>query len=123
MEDDLKIKNGRRPKKIKWNTNKSTKNNLIGCETILNYPSFLFSSYGFTVVSECKLYGNGVPLVNHHFLQITPDHSVCHFFRNRSGQGLKASWLFNHVKFGGGLFRTWIARHSLLNPLRVKVEH
>ena len=51
MEDDLKKKKkGRRPKKIKWKmeddlkkiwkTNQSTKINLIGCDTIVNSPSF-----------------------------------------------------------------------------------
>ena len=50
-EDDLK-KNGRRPKKkkkreedlkkIKWKTNKSTKINLIGCDTIVNSPSLYY---------------------------------------------------------------------------------
>ena len=49
MEDDLKKinngrrpqtnKNGRRPKKIKWKANQSTKINLIGCDTIVNSPS------------------------------------------------------------------------------------
>ena len=34
-----KIKNGRRPQK-KWKTNQSTKINLIGCDTIVNSPSF-----------------------------------------------------------------------------------
>ena len=45
MEDDLKKKNednqkknGKRPKQ-KWKTNKSTKINLIGCDTIVNSPS------------------------------------------------------------------------------------
>ena len=32
-------KNGRRPQKIKWKTNQSTKVNLIGCDTIVNSPS------------------------------------------------------------------------------------
>ena len=42
MEDDLKkIKNGRRPKKINWKTNQSTKINLIGCDTIVNSPSLV----------------------------------------------------------------------------------
>ena len=49
MEDDLKKikkwkqpkkKNGKRPKQ-KWNTNQSTKINLIGCDTIVNSPSFI----------------------------------------------------------------------------------
>jgi hypothetical protein len=39
LEDDLK-KNGRRPKKIKLKTNQSTKMNLIGCDTIVNSPSY-----------------------------------------------------------------------------------
>ena len=40
MEDNLKkIKNGRRPKKIKWKTYQSTKINLIGCDTIVNSHS------------------------------------------------------------------------------------
>ena len=48
MEDDLKkngrrpqqkYENGRRPKKIKWKTNQSTKINIIGCVTIVNSPS------------------------------------------------------------------------------------
>ena len=45
MEDDLKKKgrrrkkNGRRPQIIKWKTNQSTRNNLIGCDTIVNSPS------------------------------------------------------------------------------------
>ena len=48
MEDDLKKKikkmkttnkkNGKRPKQ-KWKTKKSTKINLIGCDTIVNSPS------------------------------------------------------------------------------------
>ena len=41
MEDDLKkTKNGRRPKKVKWKTNQLTKINLIGCDTIVNSPSY-----------------------------------------------------------------------------------
>ena len=42
MEDDLKKegKKGRRPKK-KCKTNHSTKFNLIGCDTIVNSPSYL----------------------------------------------------------------------------------
>ena len=43
MEDDLK-KNGRLPTKIKWKRNQTTKINLIGCDTIVNSPSFV--SYG-----------------------------------------------------------------------------
>jgi hypothetical protein len=41
MEDDLKFffKHGRRLKK-KWKTNQSTKINLIGCDTIVNSPSY-----------------------------------------------------------------------------------
>ena len=49
MEDDLKKnekklrqpkqKNGKRPTQ-KWKTNQSTKINLIGCDTIVNSPSF-----------------------------------------------------------------------------------
>ena len=48
MEDDLKKmkknedkkkKNGKRPKQ-KWKTNQSTQINLIGCDTIVNSPSF-----------------------------------------------------------------------------------
>jgi hypothetical protein len=49
MEDDLKKnekkmkttkkKNGKRPKQ-KWKTNQSTKINLIGCDTIVNSPSY-----------------------------------------------------------------------------------
>jgi hypothetical protein len=39
MEDDLKKKKGRRPKK-NWKTNQSTKFNLIGCDTIVNSPSY-----------------------------------------------------------------------------------
>ena len=38
MEDNLP-KNGRRPQKIKWKTNQSTKINLIGYDTIVNSPS------------------------------------------------------------------------------------
>jgi hypothetical protein len=38
MQDDLKKKGGRRPKK-KRKTNQSTKINLIGCDTIVNSPS------------------------------------------------------------------------------------
>ena len=38
MEDDLK--------KIKLKTNQSTKINLIGCDTILNSPSYEGSCYG-----------------------------------------------------------------------------
>ena len=41
MEDDLeKYENGRRPQKIKWKMNQSTKINLIGCDTIVNSPSY-----------------------------------------------------------------------------------
>ena len=41
MEDDLKKKEKKRKTtKKKWNTNQSTKNNLIGCDTIVNSPSF-----------------------------------------------------------------------------------
>ena len=70
MEDDLKKnikKNGRRPKKNekkwrqpkkngkrpeqKWKTNQSTKINLIGCDTIVNSPSFiLFLKYQIVVL-------------------------------------------------------------------------
>ena len=54
MEDDLQKmeKNGRQPQKKKkgrnemeddlqkkWKTNQSTKNNLIGCDTIVHLPS------------------------------------------------------------------------------------
>ena len=41
MEDDLN-KNGKRPKQ-KWKTNQSTKINLIGCDTIVNSPSFEYN--------------------------------------------------------------------------------
>jgi hypothetical protein len=53
MEDDLSKKNGKRPKKKKgrrpkkmeddlkkWEMNQSTKINLIGCDTIVNSPSY-----------------------------------------------------------------------------------
>ena len=42
MEDDLKKKKkkGRRSKQ-NWKMNQSTKINLIGCDTIVNSPSFL----------------------------------------------------------------------------------
>ena len=59
MEDELKKKkNGRRPKKNKkmkttkkngkrptkkWKTNQSTKINLIGCDTIVNSPSYILA--------------------------------------------------------------------------------
>ena len=56
MEDDLKKKlkkmkttkkkNGKRTKQ-KWKTNQSTKINLIGCDTIVNSPSFPSSSHEF----------------------------------------------------------------------------
>ena len=48
MEDDLKQNNkkGRRPQK-KWKTTKSTKINLIGCDTIVNLPSL---NYGWNVL-------------------------------------------------------------------------
>ena len=48
MKDDLKKKkdklkkNGRRPQN-KWKKNQSTKINLIGCDTIVNSPSFKFN--------------------------------------------------------------------------------
>ena len=48
MEDDLKKKEedvkkkGRRPQKIKWKTNQSTKIYLIGCDTIVNSPSLIY---------------------------------------------------------------------------------
>ena len=47
MEDDLKKNEieGRQPKNIKWKTNQSTKINLIGCETIVNSPSFVSLLY------------------------------------------------------------------------------
>ena len=43
MEDEVrKNKNdGRRPQKIKWKTNQPTEINLIGCDTIVNSPSFV----------------------------------------------------------------------------------
>ena len=46
MEDDLKksFKKEDNIKKIKWKTNQSTKINLIGCDTIVNSPSFYFFS-------------------------------------------------------------------------------
>jgi hypothetical protein len=43
MEDGLNktILNGRRPEtNKKWKTNQSSKNNLIGCDTIANSPSY-----------------------------------------------------------------------------------
>ena len=56
MEDDLKKKNKKKMKttkknngklpKQKWKTNQSTKINLIGCDTIVNSPSWeYFSSF------------------------------------------------------------------------------
>ena len=40
MDDDLK-KKWKTTSKIKWKTNQSTKINLIGCDNIVNSPSFL----------------------------------------------------------------------------------
>ena len=45
-------KNGRRPTKIKWKTNQSTKINLIGYDIILNSPSFNY--YYTTKVNHIK---------------------------------------------------------------------
>ena len=57
MEDDLKKnKNGRRPQKIKWKTNQTTKINLIGCDTIVNSPSLFL---------QIKCTGLGVSAVNY----------------------------------------------------------
>ena len=41
MEDDPKKKKRRKKKKKKWNTNQSTEINLVGCDTIVNSPSFV----------------------------------------------------------------------------------
>ena len=69
MEDDQKkkFKKGRQPKKIKWKTNQSTKFNLIGCDTIVNSPSFLFfflSSFflSFFLLSQFTFHLEGVVL-------------------------------------------------------------
>ena len=41
MEDDLKKKKKKKEDDLKkWKTNQSTKINLIGCDTIVNSPSF-----------------------------------------------------------------------------------
>ena len=53
-EDDLQIicfllKNGKRPKK-KWETNQSTKINLIGCDTIVNSPSLHYFLINFDIL-------------------------------------------------------------------------
>ena len=64
MEDDLKKikknednqkKNGKRPKQ-KWKTNQSTKINLIGCDTIVNSPSYMLNmQYRFCMIFRlCK---------------------------------------------------------------------
>ena len=65
MEDDLKKKwekNGRRPKKKrrkkgkttykKWKTNQSTKFNLIGCDTIENWPNYIYFCVANHYISE-----------------------------------------------------------------------
>ena len=40
-------KKGRRPNKIKWKMNQSTKINLIGCDTIVHSPSI--ANYWFSL--------------------------------------------------------------------------
>ena len=41
MKDDKKKEDNKEIKKIKkWKTNQSTKINLIGCDTIVNSPSY-----------------------------------------------------------------------------------
>ena len=54
MEDDLKKikKNGKRPKQ-KWKTNQSTKINLIGCDTIVNSPSYIRAAN--TCYNKCRV--------------------------------------------------------------------
>ena len=51
MEDDLKKKEKKEDdlKKL-WKTNQATKINLIGCDTIVNSPSFFFLP---TDISSC----------------------------------------------------------------------
>ena len=39
-QKNKKQKNGKRPEQ-KWKTNQSTKINLIGCDTIVNSPSYV----------------------------------------------------------------------------------
>ena len=86
MEDDLKKikknKNGRRPKK-KWKTNQSTKINLIGCDTIVNSPSFHQCVVILTRISyevgdischlECKAACKNPTMLqlNYHFIFLT----------------------------------------------------
>ena len=53
MENDLKKK---------WKTNQSTKINLIGCDTIVNSPSWNFSLLCETVSAMCSvLYQENIP--------------------------------------------------------------
>jgi hypothetical protein len=44
MEDDLKKTKKRRQPQKQWNTDQSTKINLIGCDTIVNSPSLVLIS-------------------------------------------------------------------------------
>jgi hypothetical protein len=53
-------KNGRRSQKIKWKTNQSTKINLIGYDTITNYPIEIqmFKFLIFIFATFCVLKGS-----------------------------------------------------------------
>jgi hypothetical protein len=68
MEDELNKKNGRRPQQkwkttstiffFKLKTNQSTKINLIGCDTIVNSPSYFTDRMvgGGLLQDICKLF-------------------------------------------------------------------
>ena len=66
MEDDLKQKNGRQPKKIKWKMNQSTEINLIGCVTIVNSPSIYCNPFFESICNCFNLSIVGCPQEVHH---------------------------------------------------------
>jgi hypothetical protein len=55
-EDDLKKEEEKRRPKKQWNTDQSTKINLIGCDTIVNSPSYTYMQSLGTAQPLCNFF-------------------------------------------------------------------